>query len=209
MIKVGILDLGINNLYSLLNCFNNCGYKTSLVSNKLYKQNIDLLVLPGVGSFKYAMKIMRDKNIDNDIKDFLNKKDKFIYGICLGMQFFFDKSSEFGNTKGLSLINGEVKRFLKKKAKLITNIGWRKIKIEKNKKFYFETENSYFYFVHSYFCCPKNKKDILFTTEINKDFNFCSAVKKKNIIGTQFHPEKSGEQGIKFIKNLFKIYEKN
>lgn len=209
MIKVGILDLKINNLYSLYNCFNNCGYKTKLVSNSLSKQNIDILVLPGVGSFKYAMQIAKNRNIKNEINEFLIKRNRFLYGICLGMQLFFDESEEFGKTNGFSLINGAVKSFKTNNANITTNIGWRKIKASRKNKSYSKYNSNYFYFVHSFFCKPKNKADVLFSTRINKNFSFCSAVKKNNILGTQFHPEKSGKQGIQFIKNLLKIYEKN
>ena len=208
--KVGVLDLGINNLYSIYNCFVSCGYKTKLVSNKFEKQDIDLLVLPGVGSFKYAMKIIKKNNTDEEIKSFLEKKNKFIYGICLGMQLFFEESNEFGRTKGLSLIKGHVKKFAKKQIKLVPNIGWHKVNLENKKKFQsLNCKNKYFYFVHSYFCSPKNRGDIFLSTKINNKFKFCSAIIKDNIIGTQFHPEKSGIDGINFIKNLFKKYEKN
>lgn len=204
MIKIGILDLGINNLYSIYNCLHNCGYKTKLVTKNICKADIDLLVIPGVGSFKYAMKIINERKLNYEISNFLIQKNKYIYGICLGMQIFFEKSNEFGNTRGLSIIKGEVKKFNKEKTKLVTNIGWRKVKTFKEKKFYYNIENNYFYFVHSYFCNPKNQDDILLTTNLNNKLNFCSAVRKNNIIGTQFHPEKSGIDGINFLKNIIK-----
>jgi imidazole glycerol-phosphate synthase subunit HisH len=204
--RIGILDLKINNLFSIRKVFEVCGYKTILVTKNLINQNIDMLVLPGVGSFRHAMEIMNAKKINEEIINFSEKKSKFLYGICLGMQLFFNESEEFGNTKGLSLIKGKVKKFDKKLVGLVPNIGWNQVSVYNkiNKKIN-NIDKKYFYFVHSYYCKPDNNNDIFLNTSYgDKNFKFCSAVIKNNIIGTQFHPEKSGNEGINFIKNFIK-----
>lgn len=204
--KIGILDLKINNLFSIRKVFEVCGYKTKLVTKNLINQNIDMLVLPGVGSFKHAMKIINEQKIYEQIINFSIKKNKFIYGICLGMQLFFDESEEFGSTKGLSLIKGKVKKFDKKIISVVPNIGWNQVNIYKkiNKNIQ-NIDKKYFYFVHSYYCKPDNNNDIFLETSLgDKNFKFCSAIIKNNIIGTQFHPEKSGAEGINFIKYFIK-----
>jgi glutamine amidotransferase len=204
--RIGILDLKINNLFSIRKVFEVCGYKTILVTKNLINQNIDMLVLPGVGSFRYAMEIMNAKKINEEIINFSEKKNKFIYGIFLGMQLFFNESEEFGNTKGLSLIKGTVKKFDKKKVGLVPNIGWNQVSVyNKITKKIHNIDKKYFYFVHSYYCQPDNSNDIFLNTTLgDNNFKFCSAVIKNNIIGTQFHPEKSGNEGIDFIKNFIK-----
>ena len=118
------------------------------------------------------------------------------------MQLLFSSSQEFGYSNGLKLINGKVKKFSKQNS-LKTNMGWAKVSMKKeelllNKQ---QFDKNYFYFVHSYYVSPSDNKDI-FGISYHQDFKFTSIIKKRNIIGTQFHPEKSGKTGISFLKNL-------
>ena len=124
-INVGIIDLGINNIFSILQLFKdlNC---TTEIYNKKDKKKYNLIVLPGVGSFNEAMKIIKREKLDKDIIELSKDKSKIILGICLGMQLFFDQSNEFVKTKGLSLIKGSVKK-LSNKVNVKTHIGWKKI----------------------------------------------------------------------------------
>jgi glutamine amidotransferase len=166
------------------------------------KIDTDILVIPGVGAFPKAINFLKKNKLDKKIKEF-NDKNKVIFGICLGMQLLFDSSSEFGDHKGLSLISGTVEK-IDKKLINVPNIGWFPI-THTNKNFFLPNQlnNEFFYFVHSYYCNPKNQKNIIATTKISK-FNFCSAVQKEKIIGTQFHPEKSGDKGMQILRNLYK-----
>lgn len=202
--KIGIINLGINNLHSILEACKSLGYKTSLINLNQKKYNFDILILPGVGSFKKAMKIVKSNNIKNKILDHVNNKDKLLIGICLGMQMFFSESDEFGYSRGLNLINGSVKKLDSKK--LITpHTGWNSIKIlKKNNLINTRNNKNMFYFTHSFYCKPENKKFIIGETNY-LNFKFCSIVKKDNIIGIQFHPEKSGLEGLKILDNLKKI----
>ena len=200
-LNIGVVDLGINNLFSIDNAIKHLGYNSQVSSDNKMLEKTDCLVLPGVGSFGYASQILKKKKLDEMIKAYA-LSGKTLIGICLGFQLLFDQSEEFGSFEGLSIFNGQVKKLdnLKKKAN-IPNVGWRKTFIYNNSKIqYFDN----FYYIHSFFAEPEKKDEILMESNF-EDKNFCSAVKKKNIYGCQFHPEKSGEAGInllnKFIKN--------
>ena len=200
-IKIRIINLGFNNTFSIFQAFKSLGCKVEL-SNKISKKNFDLLILPGVGSFVEGMKSLKKQNFDNYIKDYVYANKK-ILGICLGMQLFFSESSEFKKTKGLNLIEGKVKT-IPLKENTIPHIGWSKIKKMKENNL-FKNDNDFFYFVHSYYCEPKNKDIILTNTKLKK-LNFCSSVISNNIIGFQFHPEKSSLAGINLLKNVLQDF---
>ena len=119
------------------------------------------------------------------------------------MQLFFSESSEFKKTKGLNLIEGKVKK-IPLKENTIPHIGWSKVKKMKENNL-FKNDNYFFYFVHSYYCEPKNKDTILTNTKLKK-LNFCSSVISNNIIGFQFHPEKSSLAGIYLLKNVLQDF---
>lgn len=201
-IHVGIVDLRINNLYTILRSLKNLNYKVSIANN--YKKfNFDVLIIPGTGCFSKAMKTLKKEKLDVKIYDFY-QSNKLILGICLGMQLLFEKSEEFGNNKGLSLIEGEVKRIPRKKCFNIPHTRWNSVKVKNALiKDLFENKKNNYYFVHSYYCLPKNLKDVAGNTKYDK-LDFCSTVFKNKLIGTQFHPEKSGDSGVKFFKNLKK-----
>ena len=200
--KVGIINLNINNLSSIYNSLSKSNYKVKIISNGEKKFNYDLVVLPGVGSFKSAMKYIKKNHLDEKIYQYLSRSNARLYGICLGMQLLFEKSNEFGNCKGLNIINGEVKKIPNKLTNMNNNIGWNKIIIKKNiDKKADQIKSNYFYFVHSYFCDPLNKNNIFSLSNLN-NFTFCSSVIDNKIFATQFHPEKSGLAGKKLIKNL-------
>ena len=202
-LTVGIIDLKFNNLFSIYKACIQTGFKTSIITTKQKNFNYDLVIIPGVGTFKSGMKVFKNNYYDEKIFNYLSKKSSFVYGICLGMQLLFEKSYEFGTTKGLGLIKGDVRLFTKKNKTLKTNMGWCQIKLKKKikglnlNKF----NEKYFYFVHSYYTNPTNNSDKLASTSHGK-FSFASAVRKNNILGTQFHPEKSGSLGLEFLKNL-------
>ena len=198
-INVGIIDLGINNIFSILQLFKDLKCTTEIY-NKKDKKKYNLIVLPGVGSFNEAMKIIKREKLDKDIIELSKDKSKIILGICLGMQLFFEQSNEFVKTKGLSLIKGSVKK-LSNKVNVKTHIGWKKIYAKQ--KVFNNLDTKLFYFVHSYFCEVEDNEKIIFKTKIG-NFNFASGVIKDNLIGLQFHPEKSGKVGMKLIKKLIK-----
>jgi glutamine amidotransferase len=199
MKEVSIIDSGTSNLFSIQNALNEIGAKTKIISNQkeIYKANF--LVLPGVGSFCEAMKNINKKKLSIPIIQHIKSGKPFL-GICLGFQLLFENSYEFKKTKGLGILKGNVLEFDKSKVKTIPHVGWNTTKI-KNKKYNLIKNNDFYYFVHSFYVLPKNKKAIYTTTQVD-NFNFCSSIVYDNVYGCQFHPEKSGKQGLKFLKNF-------
>ena len=204
MKKIVLIDYGTSNLFSIKNAILKLGYKNIIISDK-YKEvlNADLIVLPGVGSFKKAMVNLKKKKLDIAIKQFANFQ-KPILAICLGFQLLFSESEEFGNCKGLNILEGKVLN-LNKKINIIPNIGWFSLDLKIKKKTFVKNLNilkkKLFYFVHSYYVLPQNKK-IIFTNSTIQRFKFCSSILYKNIYACQFHPEKSGKHGLDLIRNF-------
>ena len=203
MIKVQILDYGLGNIKSLYSAVKFLGYEV-IVDSKIMK-NIDLLIIPGVGSFGMAMNLLEKQNLINQINEYSFKGHKLL-GICLGMQLLFHTSEESQGSEGLKLISGVVKKLplLNKNLKL-PNINWKKIKIQsdKNNKITkkINLDNDEFYFLHSYFCKCENTSNVVAYSSFGES-DFCSIVQKNNIFGFQFHPEKSRTQGLELIKNI-------
>ncbi len=201
-LSIGIINLAVSNILSVYEGCIKAGYQVEVIDKKKNKFKNDIIIVPGVGSFSSGMKFFKENNFDKKIKDYLCKSNSLVYGICLGMQLLFEKSYEFKETKGLSLVNGDVRKFKNNKS-FKTHLGWNNLifkKIEYN-KYFKKFDKKKFYFVHSYFVNPSNKQEVLATTK-HGDKHFCSIIKKNNIFGTQFHPEKSGHTGIEFLKNL-------
>jgi glutamine amidotransferase len=204
MRNISILDYGIGNLMSLKRAFDYIGKKSKITSKKKDIMSSSHLILPGVGSFGNAIKILRDKKLDKIIHDYI-KTEKPILGICLGMQLLFEKSNEFGIHEGLGFVEGKVQKILIKKINTPI-IGWHKINfVNKKDVFLKKNNNSDFYFLHSYQCVPSDKKYILANYKLNNKNNIVAVIKKKNVYGCQFHPEKSSLQGISFLKEFLQI----
>ena len=188
-----IIDNGIGNLSSIFNMLRQIGLYPEITNDyeKISKSNE--IILPGVGNFQKGMENLKEKNIDNAILNAAHNNSR-ILGICLGMHFLFDKSDE-GVEKGLGLIEGEVVKFnLKNEEYKIPHMGWNFVNFEMN---------SQFYFAQSYYASCKNKKNIVGKNHYSIEFE--SDVKKKNIYGVQFHPEKSHDNGTSLLKNFSSI----
>jgi glutamine amidotransferase len=202
MKKVSIIDYEGGNLFSVIQACKSIGLDATLTSdyNKILKS--DGLILPGVGSFPYAMNMLKKKNLINPIKDFISSNKPFM-GICLGFQLLFSRSEEFENCEGLDVVKGTVRKFdFQDKNIKVPQIGWNKIYNGigwKNSPIENLKQQEYMYFVHSYYVDPFDKKNILSYTKY-EGFEYCSSIKKSNIFATQFHPEKSGIEGIKIYK---------
>jgi imidazole glycerol-phosphate synthase subunit HisH len=190
---IAIIDYGSGNLKSVKKAFEKIGIDTIITNKKKEIEKADKIVLPGVGSFGFIMKKLKNKDLEKSIKKAI-KNGKPYLGICLGMQILFEESEESPGVKGLGILKGKVKKFKKGK---VPQIGWNKI-IPKNKIF----KNDFFYFVNSFYVIPSDKKIIASTTKYFQ--NFASAIKYKNITAVQFHPEKSGKAGLKFLDRWIK-----
>ncbi len=200
--SVAIIDYGMGNLRSVENAVKKLEAKVKIISIPTELVNHDSIILPGVGSFKKAVKMLHEKNWIEEIKnEALNKKKPFL-GICLGMQLLASESEEFGFSKGLDLIKGKIKFLGNLGCKdKVPHIGWNSVSFTKDHYLFKGISNKAdFYFVNSFVFVPENKNHNLANT--NYDINFCSIVAKDNIYGVQFHPEKSSKAGRKLLKNF-------
>jgi len=207
-VKVAIIDYGLGNLFSINNACKLVGLNTIITKDIDVINDADALILPGVGAFGDAMNSLNNNNLTQTIYEFVKTGKPFL-GICLGMQLLFSESEEFGSNKGLNLINGKIVKFPSinnngDKVR-VPQIQWNQIYAEvknrwKDSPLKDIAEGSYMHFVHSYFAIPEDKNDILTYTEY-EGIRYASAVKKGNIIGIQYHPEKSARDGIKIYQN--------
>ena len=206
MKKVAIIDFKVGNIFSVVQACKKIGLLVEVTSDYNTILSSDGVILPGVGAFGDAMLNLEEQNLIKTIKDFVQTNKPFM-GICLGFQLLFTNSEEFGNHKGLDIIKGTVKKFDSTKTK-VPQIGWNKIYKDfntwENSPLEDTINNEYMYFVHSYYVIPSNKNIVLTNTNYS-GIEYCSSIKKDNILATQFHPEKSGEKGLEIYKNWSKI----
>ena len=194
-----IIDYGVGNLASVKNALDKLGVKNRISSNLSVIKKANALILPGVGAAGQGMKNLRKLGLDKIIIEEVNKGKPFL-GICLGMQLLFEKSEE-GNVDCLGILKGEVKKF--KKMRKVPQIGWNQVEIKQRFNLFKGIANeSYFYFVNSFYCLPKDKDIVAGFTDYGE--TFASIVVEKNVVGVQFHPEKSGKIGFQLLKNFAK-----
>jgi len=196
----------MGNLRSVGKALELAGADVCVTGNASKIKSSDALVLPGVGSFGPAMENLKKQKVIGAVREAVCSGRPYL-GLCLGFQFLFSESEEEGRFRGFDIIRGKVKKFNFPESgplgKLkIPHMGWNTVSIAKNSKKMFKgiKDNSYFYFVHSYYAAPNDKTTIAGTTGYG--VKFCSALEKDNIWACQFHPEKSGELGIKLLKNF-------
>jgi len=196
---LGIVNHRYANIHSVKKALNYINCNHIELNNPSDFNNIDAIILPGVGAFDAAMQVLKNSGMANSlIKANLNKTP--IFGICLGMQLLFEKSEE-GSEKGLGLIEGSVKKIIQIDDIKIPHMGWNETYYQNKSNIFTKIKNkSFFYYVHSYECVPLNK-DVI-TSYTNYGNKICSSIENENIIATQFHPEKSGSNGIKIYKNF-------
>tara|TARA_Y100000389_G_C17357686_1_gene461992 strand:- start:337 stop:966 length:630 start_codon:yes stop_codon:yes gene_type:complete len=205
MKKITIIDYGMGNIQSLYNVLKFLGYSPQFYSEN-NEINSNLCILPGVGAYNHAMELIIKKKIDYKIYNFLKNKNNFIIGICLGMQLLFNESEENMKTEGLKIIKGEVLRLSSQKSNILPNVGWfdTSINADGNHSYLNQFNKEKFYYVHSFYAQPSDIVNQIGTTNYY-DKNFCAiTIKNENIIGTQFHPEKSSKVGLDFFKSIIK-----
>ncbi len=197
---IGIIDYGAGNLFSLKNALDYLGLKNIITSSAGEIKEADRLILPGVGAFPDAMKMLERSGLTETIVEEAGKKP--LLGICLGMQMLFDFGYEFEKVRGLGLIPGEVNRIEAPGLK-IPHMGWSNIKIE-NECALAEgiEEGGMFYYVHSYKAVT-DKRYVSLYSEYGDIIP--GLVFRDSVYGTQFHPEKSGEIGLKLLRNFGKL----
>ena len=205
--KITIIDYGAGNIRSIERALDKIGYSTIITNNNKEIKKADSLILPGVGAFNKAIEKLNELDLINAIISYCKSGKPFL-GICLGMQLLCSKSFEFGETNGLNIIQGTVKNISKIKGfndyTKIPIIGWYDVKNTKQSLTNIKSLNKSFYHIHSFYCDLEEKKDELFTSNIN-GLNICTGINKENIYGFQFHPEKSRIQGIELLNQFCDI----
>tara|TARA_B100000242_G_scaffold294051_1_gene274427 strand:+ start:2472 stop:3074 length:603 start_codon:yes stop_codon:yes gene_type:complete len=191
--KILIINAG-GNILSLKNILFHCGFEAKVYDGEDILSDFDLVFLPGIGSFDKIIENLNKINLIQQLKKIYHRNSTHLVGICVGMQILFDNSEE-GKLEGLGLIPGNVKKFLSTETKAGLHMGWNEINTKKFKDF----DKKKFYFAHNYYV-ECNNKYIISTS--NHLIEFPTIVQNKNVIGIQFHPEKSHKNGINLIKFL-------
>jgi glutamine amidotransferase len=194
----------MGNLSSVRNAFKKIGAPIETFSNPEDINKYDKIILPGVGAFGDAVEHLNSNGMKDAIIEYA-KSGKYMLGICLGMQLLFEKSEEFGDSKGLSLIDGEIKYFDKSKmANLkVPHMGWNQMHFSHHSPMFKDIpQDVYLYFVHSLHAVTNDNNKIGTT---HYGYDFCSAVNKDNIFGFQPHPEKSHDIGLKILQNFVNL----
>ena len=212
--KFTIIDYGIGNILSIKKAFEQNEVEINISDKKQVIEESSALILPGVGAFGSAISSIKKYELYETISKVIDKGTP-VLGICLGMQLFMTKSEEFGLYDGFNFIDGSVKKIqldLKHKKFKLPHIGWRKIfgkeQIKNNLSYLKDVLEKKYYFIHSFEAKPLDKNIIIarckyYDTEIN------AIIQKENIVGCQFHPEKSGKNGLNFIKSFINFSKKN
>ena len=195
---IGIIDVGIGNLGSIKSAVNELGFDVCLVKEKSELERCSSLILPGVGSFSHGIKNIRNSGLIEPIQSFV-ADGKPLLGICLGMQLLFEKGFEGGVFAGLGLLPGEVRKF-NNPSLYLPHVGWNNVALINEHKVWKGVKRDVdFYFVHSY-RVECESVYVIGTTEY--DETFPSVVSKRNVIGMQFHPEKSQSNGLRLLENF-------
>ncbi|MFS0821975.1 imidazole glycerol phosphate synthase subunit HisH [Bacillus sp. 1P02SD] len=205
---IGIIDYGMGNLYSVSKALERMNHEYFISSSPEELRKADGLILPGVGSFKDAMGILHEKELVSFIKESVAEGTPLL-GICLGMQLLFEESEENELTQGLGLLNGRITKFPGVTASgetyKVPHMGWNDLNLINPSPLLQNIEGGHVYFVHSYYAITDNENVIASSTY---DVEVPAVVGKGNVFGTQFHPEKSSELGLKILQNYAAIVEK-
>lgn len=200
---ITILDYSVNNLRSVQKAFEHLGHQTQVTSDPAVLAAAEKLVLPGVGAFGEAMKNLTAKGLVEPILDFV-AADKPILGVCLGMQLLFDWSEELGLHQGLGIVAGKVLRFPEIPELKVPHMGWSKLEFPRPSNLYAGlAPGEMTYFVHSYHVVPENGGVIAATG--HHGIPFVAGIERKNVMGAQFHPEKSSAAGLKILDNFARL----
>jgi len=198
--KVAIIDYGVGNLRSVEKAFAATGSEAIVSDDERVLREAERLVLPGVGAFRACINALSERGFDRLVRERVEAGTPLL-GVCVGMQMLFDESEEFGQTKGLGLLRGRVRRF--SDALLVPQVGWNQVErfsgaphsllkgIE---------DGAFFYFVHSFYCDAADQADVLGRTDYGHQY--VSIVARGQICGVQFHPEKSQVSGLRLLKNF-------
>ncbi len=201
---LAVIDYGAGNLRSVLHALRHlCATDMRLVQHGEQLNGASKIVLPGVGAFGAAMEQMRERHLVEPLLRALADGTPYL-GICVGMQMLFDVGEEMGEYCGLGVLQGRVVRFPRFKNRKVPHMGWNRLKVKRDSPLTHGLEaHSHVYFVHSYYCAPDERQDIV--ASVDYGIEFAAAVQKDNVYGVQFHPEKSQRIGLQLLTNFLRL----
>lgn len=214
--RISVVDYGVSNILNVTRAVTYLGYSVEVITTANQILSSDMIILPGVGAFADAMTSLQGNGLDHALLEFIKIKERPLFGICLGMQLLLESSSEFGDCKGLGLIEGNVVKIPEyispERARRVPHVGWNYLELsEKNNKEFkrnlFENikNGESVYFVHSYMAAPKNM-DVVSSFTDYEGIKIPSSLALNNLAAAQFHPERSGKTGLSILENFIKNY---
>ena len=200
LINIKIIDYGMGNIQSVKNAFELLNGKVEIISDPSNIKNADGIILPGVGAFSNAIKNLKERKLIEPLKEAVIGEKVPLLGICLGMQLLADNSEEGGNNEGLSCIAGKIRKIPHKEGYRLPHVGWNDVTVKKKEPLFKNIiDKGSFYFVHSYrFEC--DDEFVVATTNYGQSIN--AVVRKENVFGVQFHPERSQRKGLHLLANF-------
>jgi len=199
--RVGVVDIGIANLGSVLRVLSDLVDRVLPLTEPAQFADVDRIILPGVGAFPEAMRRLRDSRLDQSLTESVVDLGKPLLGICLGMQLLCSIGEEHEPTEGLGFIPGRVRRLDAASGLRVPHMGWNSLEVRRASPILSGIPNHQdVYFVHSYVFDPLDDADIVATTNHGSDF--CSVIERRNVVGVQFHPEKSSNTGRSILRNF-------
>lgn len=200
---LAVIDYGAGNLRSVLHALNYLGVEDMRIVQKGDElDDATRIILPGVGAFGAGMQELHKRDLVEPIRDAVDAGTPYL-GICLGMQFLFERSDEMGDYEGLGILPGYVTRFPDMPDLKVPHMGWNQLAAKRTSPLLNGlSEESYAYFVHSYYCVPAEDEDVL--AVVDYGIPFTAAVERGNVSGVQFHPEKSQKTGLQILTNFLK-----
>ena len=202
---IGIIDYDAGNLKSVEKALHYLGKEVIVTRDPEQLRQADKVILPGVGAFGDAMAKLKEYHLDTLIREIADSGKPFL-GICLGLQLLFEESEESPGVEGLGILKGKIKRIPDEDGLKVPHIGWNSLYLEHNGRLFQNIpENSYVYFVHSYYLEAQDPEIVKASTEYGVHIH--ASVEKGNVFACQFHPEKSSETGLQILKNFAEIEE--
>ncbi len=205
-VLIGIVDYGMGNLFSVYNALDRLGADPVISGDPSVLTRCDGLILPGVGAFRDAITALKEQELDVFLKEYV-ESDKPLLGICLGMQLLFESSDEHGFSEGLCFLEGHIAKFTgidqTGKTYKVPHMGWNKLQFKNVNPLIEGLEEDYVYFVHSYYAQIKDSAELIATAMY--DVEVPGIVGKGNVMGMQFHPEKSGQMGKGLLGNFVNL----
>jgi glutamine amidotransferase len=197
---IAVIDYGMGNLHSVGKAIEKLGRQAEFTSDPAAIMAADGAILPGVGAFGDAMANLKATGLDSVVRDYA-ATGRPLLGICLGMQLLFSESEEHGKHEGLNLLPGRVVRFEGKYK--VPHMGWNELEFVQDSPLFREVEPGHVYFVHSYHALPERREDLLAVTDYHQPVT--AIVGRGSLYGMQFHPEKSGEMGMKLLQRFLDL----